>query len=346
MTKGRMQHAVKHYREALRHHESKATQALNHAHAHTVQVINQRLSHLYREMDRAMADGEQIPASWLYESNRLQNTLRVVESQMDHYATMGEVTANQMQRIGVQLGQQGAQALLQSTVPAGIKYVFGVPDARAIANMVGMTADGSPLSVLFDRFGREASQNVKNALIQGITLGDNPRKVARDVAQALDVSRQRALVIAQNEMMRACRGANSESFKANADVLDGWVWQADLGGACLACTEQNGSVHPVDEDMASHVRCECVMLPLTKSWSDILGSDIDTSDLEDTSIDIPSGASWFDQQDEATQMSILGKSRFQLYQDGMSLSDMVGTKSDDTWGDSIYIKPLKELAKT
>lgn len=346
MINGRLQHEVKRFRDQLRQHNARAEHALNTAHKHALTTINQRLDRLYREMGQAQASGEKIPASWLYESQRLENVTKVVSSQMDHFSAISQVTATHQQRIGVQLGQQGAHALLQSTVPDGISYVFGVPHPGAIANIVGATQDGSPLADLFDGFGREAAQKVKNALILGITNGDNPRVVARSVQQALDVSRQRALTISQNEMMRAYRTVNSENFRANADVLEGWIWQADLSGACLACVEQNGSFHSLDEDMASHVRCECVQLPKTKSWADILGdSGIDTSDLEDASIDVQSGADWFDQQSAATQKSILGPSRYQAYQNGTPLKSMVGVKHDKNWGGSVYIKPLKELAK-
>ncbi|MGH2481642.1 MAG: phage minor head protein, partial [Ktedonobacteraceae bacterium] len=333
----------------LRAREAQAEQALNDAHQHTLRMIQSQLEKLYREIAAKQALGEIIPASWLYERGRLATLKQLIEGQIDHYTALAQMQAAQLQHMALDLGKRAAMDQLHATIPAGVKWAFGLPSQQAITDIIGVTRDGSPLADLFAGFGKEAAQKASDALIMGITNGDNPRVVAKYVQHALDVSRQRALVISQNEMVRAYRSANLETMRANSDVVSGWVWSANLGSACLACTEENGSVHPLDEEMASHVRCECVPVPQTRSWSDILDdAGIDTSalDIPETSIGIQDGSEWFARQSVATQQQILGsKARYQAYQNGTTLKQMVGKKHNERWGGSIYIRPMKDLVK-
>lgn len=348
MSTGRLQQAVSHYRAQLQAREASATQALNNAHAHTLKMIQPKLDHLYRQIAAKQQAGESVPLSWLYEQNRLQAIKSMISNSIDHYGTMAQVTTGQLQHQAVQLGQQAAQAQLQATVPADIKWSFGVPHPAAIHNIVGATQAGSPLADLFNGFGAEAAKGASDALITGITLGQNPREIAPQVEDALNVSRWRALTIARTEMIRAYRDANIESFRANSDVVDSWIWQADLSlRTCAVCIAMNGTEHDLSESMDSHVNCRCVMLPKMKGWDDILGLlGIDTSDIPDTSIDIESGSDWFDNQDEATQKAILGSNAaYDLYASGTPLKDFVGRSYDPNWGNSIYQKSVKQLVK-
>lgn len=348
MSQSQLQIAINHYRQQLLHHEASAERALSSAYAHLLATIEARLAILYREIEAKQQADETIPVSWLYENHRLQTLKQFVTGQISHYATFSQLTTTQLQRTGVQLGMQAAQSLLKASVPAGVHWTFGVPHPGAIANMVGATQAGSPLADLFNGFGEEAAKGVSDALIRGVTLGNNPRMVARDVEQALQVPRWRALTIARTEMLRSFRSSSLETMKSNSDVLESWVWTADLSvRTCPACIAMNGTEHDLSEEMASHVNCRCVQVPKTKPWSDILGPlGIDTSDIDETSIDIQDGADWFDNQDADTQKAILGsEARYQAYKDGASLKSMVGVSHDPKWGKSVYVKPMKELVR-
>ena len=96
--------------------------------------------------------------------------------------------------------------------------------------------------------------------------------------------------------------------------------------------------------MDTHPNCRCVMLPQTKSWDDILGPlGIDTSNIPDTTIQVQSGSDWLDNQDAATQQSILG-AKYQGWANGdFTLQDIVGYSNSPDWGGTIYEKSLKQL---
>jgi len=345
-TPGRITQIIQRYRTLLADREAKAVQALEAGYQHTLAVIGPKLDRLYDEMIERLAEGEQIPLSWLYEAGRLEKLKRLIISQVNAYGAQAQLAVGQLQHIGVALGKSAAADLLSAQVPEGIEWAFGVASPRAIADLVGATQAGSPLADLFAGFGEKAAADVASALIRGLTLGDNPRQVARSINQILDEPRQRALTIARTEMNRAYRGAANETYRANADAVEGWIWSADLSRrTCAACIAMNGTEHPLSEDLESHVNCRCAPVPKTKSWSDILGPDVDTSDLSDTRPQIQSGEDWLAGQSEQTQRAILG-AKYQGWSKGdFSLSDVVGHKHDETWGHSIYEKPLKALVK-
>lgn len=345
MTKGRLQHTIKHYRDQLAAHEAKAERAIESAYRHTLKTIEPALDRLYTQMVDAMAEGDKIPATWLYEAQRLENLKKTIEQQMGQFGSFTQAQVAASQHYAVVLGEKAATDLLQATVPAGIQYAFGVPSRQAIANMVGALQDGSPLADLFAGFGGDAAQKAGDALVQGIILGNNPRVVARDVQDALDVSRSRALTISRTEMLGSYRDANLETYRANSDVVQKWRWTASPGArTCAMCLAMDGQEFDISVDFESHANCRCVPLPVTNSWADILaGTGVDTSDLEDMSLDMPPASDWFDQQNESIQRQILGNAKYNAYQDGaITLDDLVGQSYSPDWGGSRYEKSLKE----
>jgi len=347
MSLSQLQSAITHYRQQLKAHEAQAEQALEQAYAQVLSTIQPMLDQLYQQISDKLDAGEEIPLSWLYEQRRLEAISQYIEGQINHFGMLAQMQVGQLQQQAVQLGQQAAQWLLQATVPTGIQWSFGIPSPSALAQFIGATQVGSPLADLFSGFGAEAAQGVKDALITGLSLGYNPRDIAPSVQQALGISRNRALTISRTEMIRSYRGANLETYRANDDVVDGWIWNcALLKSSCAACVAMHGTFHSLDEELQDHPCGACSPIPHTKSWSDILGPlGIDTSDIPDTSPDIQSGSEWFDGQSAETQRAILGP-KYEAWSNGdFTLDDVVGHSSDPVWGDSIYEKSLKELVK-
>lgn len=345
---GRLQSVVAKFRQQLLQHEASAEAAINHAHQHTLTVINAQLSRLYQQIHDKQQAGETVPLSWLYEQNRLQAIKKMIQGQIDHFAALAQTQAGQMQHIGVQLGRQSAMQQLQATVPPGVHYSFGVAHPAAIANLVGAMQNGSPLADMFSGFGQEAADKAAKALITGVTLGHNPRQIAPQVEQALNVPRWRALTVARTEMLRAYRSAALETYRQNSSVCRRWRWTAALNSrTCPACLAMDGKEFDLSVDFGSHPSCRCSPTPVVASWEEVLsGTGIDTSDIPSTSPTFQSGETWLEQQDEATQRAVFGSDKlFELYKSGTPLSDFVQRKHDPDWGGSIQVKPLRELVK-
>src|SRR5216684_2400082 len=119
MSLGQLQSAIAHYRAQLKAHEAQAEQALEQAYANTLQVIQPMLDHLYQQISDKQQAGEEIPLSWLYEQRRLEALTQFIEGQINQFGMLAQMQTGQLQSQGIYLGQQAAQALLQSTVQPG-----------------------------------------------------------------------------------------------------------------------------------------------------------------------------------------------------------------------------------
>lgn len=342
---GRLQQTAATYRAHVQKQVQTAMSELEAAHKHIVKTVLPQLQKLIQQIAAKQQRGEKVPISWLYEEHRLQQVLSVILGNMNHYGMLSRSIIAQAQQVGITLGLQSSAATLQATLPPGHSWSFGRPHPQAISEAIAVMQPGSPLYDLFHSFGEEATNEVKNALVLGVSLGRSPREISRDVAQALDISRSRALVIARTEALRAYRSAQLLTFQANDDVVDGWIWQSALTKrTCAACIAMSGTEHPISEPMGSHPCCLCTMLPKTKSWSSILRtSGYDVGDIPDTSSHLPSGPDWFDDQSEEVQRDILGPKYAGWKAGDFTLQDIVGRAYDSDWGDSIYEKSLKEL---
>lgn len=218
-----------------------------------------------------------------------------------------------------------------------------------LVDLYGNGGDGRPLDNLFAGIDGEAAGEAVDAMNAALATGDNPLSIVNQLAAILGVSQARAETIARTEMLGAWRDAQSINFRANSDVLDGWIWSADLAGACIACVMMDGTVHTLDEDLSSHPNCECCQLPLTKSWDDILGDieGLDLSGLDETdflSQGFEDGQDWFLAQPEAYQVEVLGPAKFEAWQSGeMELLDFVGQRDAGAWGNEIYERSLREI---
>lgn len=347
MSTSRLLQVINHFREQLIARENEAVQALETAYAGTLRTINTRISQLYQQIEERQQSGDDVPVSWLYEQDRLKHVTEWIAYQVNLYASDAHATTTQLQQHGASLGVEAGKKQLEATVPPGIRWTWATPSVKAIQRMVGATQKGSPLAELFAGFGREAAKAVERALVSGVTLGWNPRKVAPLVERALDVPRWRALTLARTEQIRAFRGASQETFRENGSVARQWRWTcAKSPRSCLACLALDGTLHDLDEEMGSHVCCRCAPLVITAPWSEILDKyGIDSSNIpESRPVDMQTGEDWFNQQSAETQIEILGsKARYDLWRSGVSLKDMVAHHHSDDWGSSVGIKPLREL---
>jgi SPP1 gp7 family putative phage head morphogenesis protein len=156
--------------------------------------------------------------------------------------------------------------------PAGVTLGTSwtsLPD-EALQAFVGFAGDGSPLAVLFDTIPQVTTDAMQMALVQGISLGEGPRTVARRVRKAADIGRQRAETIARTEMIRSAREAQRQLYTENFAV-QGYRRQATQDArVCLACLALSGTLHKTDEIMPSHPNC---FVPDTKvTHADLLGT--------------------------------------------------------------------------
>lgn len=288
------------------------------------------------------ADGKRVTRAMVMRSRRLTNALTVIRGQLDTLATDAGV------RITADLGKvvddaaATQAAIVASQLPAGERDAVDAwsrVNPRSLAAIVRRSTE--QITALTWPLSAEASRAVRRELIRGEAAGSNPRDVARKMVRRVEGrfngGLPRATTIARTEMLDAHREAATRSRLANADVLTGWVWHAELSTrTCPACWAMDGTVHDVGEvGPAGHQNCRCTALPQAKSWTDLGFPDLD----EPRSIK-PNARTHFVSLPDADQRAILGPARWDAWRRGDYPMDAWSTvRKTRGWRDSIGVSP-------
>ncbi len=222
----------------------------------------------------------------------------------------------------------GLEAAVKSIY--GDQYLAPSVNRGALASMVGLCADGQPLfSLLAGRALSDVSiQGLTDKLIEGLALGYNPRKTARMMADGLAAGLEKALTIARTEQIRAYREGTRTQYEAMG-IKRYRRHCAKTDRTCLACLALDGKIYAVNRVMDSHPNCRCFMVAVVQGMEE----------------DRASAQEWFGGLDEARQREILGKGRFELYQQGVPLEKMVRVRHDPVWGPTVGVEGVKEIKK-
>lgn len=214
------------------------------------------------------------------------------------------------------------------------------PNQNAVASAIASANDA------FDSSDADTAGYISDTLDMAMTQGMNPLTAANYLSFLVGPGRSEN--IARTEMLGGYRDAANALYKDNADVVSGWMWSA-AAGCCVACSEEDGTIHDLDEDMdgETHNCCRCSPIPITAPWSDILGPlGIDASDIAETNIleDYVPMSETFMQRSFEEQAAMLGsKSAAEAVSRGLlQPSDFVGHVEGGAYDGALYTKSLRE----
>jgi hypothetical protein len=199
---------------------------------------------------------------------------------------------------------------------------------KAIETMLGFLQPEGEMYKRLAGLGVERALSISNKLLEGIGLGYNPRKVAGLITDELGQGLTSALRMARTSQLYAYREATRANYIANDNVVKGWIWWAELDSeTCMSCVAMHGTVHELDETLDDHHNGRCAMLPY-------LGDNAPEA----------TGKDWFDRQDEATQRSMMGATKFEAWKEGkFEFGNLSSTHTDDVYGEMRGETPLKDL---
>lgn len=188
-----------------------------------------------------------------------------------------------------------------------------------------------------------AQDQMRRALVRGVAVGDNPRVAARRMVRAVEGQFNggltRALTIARTEILDAHRSGAAAAHFANADVLTGWVWLAQLDRrTCPSCLAMHGTEHNLEETGPNdHQNGRCARMPKVKPWAD-LGFDIpEPADVT------PDAQAWFGALGRDEQLQIMGPSRLAALDAGTPWHDLAQRRTSSGWRDSWVPTPARDL---
>lgn len=274
--------------------------------------------------------------------DRLSRQRDTLIRQVDDYARFVQAGIHTAQAQAANLAQDEAATLVgQQLGPRAAEagVTFNRLPSTAVEQMLGQLQTG-PLQELIAGFGTRFADTIRDELVDGVALGRNPRLVARRIVQTVDMPRWRALNMTRTETLRAYRESSRRAMTANRRVVAQVRWSAALDSrTCPACWAQHGTVFPVEYTMVTHPSCRCSLLPQTKPFA-----ELGIPGVQDTPLRMDDGPTLFAGQPAAVQRAVLGPAKYQAYQDGMfDLPDVVATRHDRDWGDTMIVRPLADL---
>lgn len=243
----------------------------------------------------------------------------------------------------------GQRLLMSSQLPTPdpstpqVSVTLGAPSPEALNAIVKRTTD--TVHSLTQPLAPWVAQKMKQELVRGITLGDNPRSTARRIIKGAEDQfnggLSRALNIARTEMLDAHRRAALVSDMLNREVLTGWLWLSSLDvRTCPSCIAKHGRQFPVDQfGPEDHQMGRCVRVPQMKTWK-----ELGFTQVEEPESQFPSSRAWYDNLTEESQRELMGPTRQRLLQEGkISWDDLSQVRKNDNWRTSYGVMPVKDL---
>lgn len=221
-----------------------------------------------------------VPMTWAHQSGHLAHLQRAVMLAVGSFAVASMLHVTDGQQQAVQAGATDAQALIRTALQPHVgattaDALVRHPQSGVLHAFVGRSqTTGKPLSHLLATMDDATAQKVTKTLYAALASGVHPDTAANMLTQATGMARNRALVVARTEIISAYRSASLTTYRANADVCDGWTWMAAQDGrVCPFCASMDGTFHTLDEDLnaLTHPNCRCCPAPHVKAADDLSG---------------------------------------------------------------------------
>lgn len=266
--------------------------------------------------------------SWWYQEARLENILREIRLHLDEFAESGHATLRTGRSGAYKIGTIHAHQLAEMQVYGD---VAGLPSG-AYANAIFALSTDSPLKDLFDAISPTATAKAKDIFAMAMAESWGARKLGDVLGREMEhLTKDRALLIARTETIRAYRQASTQIYTANSDVMRGWRWtSAKTRATCSVCLGMDGEIFPVDKELISHPACRCMKVPLPNT-------DFGTPEPQ-------LGEDYFRKLTPKEQDRIIGRGKGKLYRDGkITLKDNIGWVNNPKWGTSPSPRTTKWL---
>lgn len=312
--------AIAGFDRALRARERAAIERMVRAYAESWRRVSREAAALRRRAQaEGNAEGLLVRAEWK------EAFARRIAAEIAQFGdgALGEVLA--LQSAAVQQAVADARTLVG--LSAGDDAVIAMmrrPSPAAVQAMVGAASNGSPLRDLLSVLTQGTPERMAETLAAGIAQGLNANVVAGQLRRLFGVPAARAVLIARTETHRAYNAATMVSYRANSDILDGWVWMSACDRrSCGACFAMHGSIHRMNETLDGHPGCRCKALPLVKGMRPP---------------PIVAGKQRFEELPEAIQRRILGPGKWDAWERGQvrleprGPGSIVGRRRSRRWG--------------
>jgi len=290
---------------------------------------------LAQEVAEMKALGKPVTAAKLHRMERYRSLLGQSMAETRKYQKWSaEMIAARQKELGA-LGIKNAQELIRASYLESGSVVanFDLLAVEAIDTMIGYVGNGSPLYDLLFKSYPETVDKLTETLIGAVARGQNPRKTAIEMANAMSGNLQRSLTVARTEQLRTFRSASTQQMKKSG-VVQGWLWRsAKQTRTCMACLAMDDgvTVHDLDEELNDHPNGRCFKQPA------IIGLK---------PVQTQSGTDYFAALPEKKQRKMMGADKFEAWKEGeYQFADLAQKRRSAEWGTHVSVASIKELTQ-
>jgi SPP1 gp7 family putative phage head morphogenesis protein len=237
----------------------------------------------------------------------------------------GTIASRQLELVEVAVQQ--TQAVVAES--GGAQLTLNRLPREAVENLIAVLPDGSPVGKILAELKVSGSASMREALINGVAQGWNPRRIEREARDAQGRVLSRALTVARTEALRPYREAQYQMRQNNQDVISGWYWlSAADARTCASCWAMHGTFHRNSERLDDHPNGRCTEVPAVKGFS----------------LNIETGTDRFAKLPAAEQRKVLTGEKYELYKKGeIQLTDLVHRSRSAVWGTNRREKSVREI---
>lgn len=150
----------------------------------------------------------------------------------------------------------------------GFAYSFNALDDNKVRVAITQNWQGSNFSDRIWNDKNKLIETINQKIPQGIALGQNPRKVARDMAKSLETRYSNCERLARTEMNHIANESQKLAYKETPEVLQQYKILATLDNRTSEiCQEQDGKVYKMSEWIEGvtappfHPNCRTTTIP-------------------------------------------------------------------------------------
>jgi len=197
-------------------------------------------------------------------------------------------------------------------------------------------------------FGRKKSEQIVQAIRDGISLGDTNSTIQSAVKTLAPLQKNQAGTIVRTIANHVSIQARNVTMIENQDLFNGYEWVSTLDArTSLICMNRDGLVYPFAPESPyppAHFNCRSTVIPVVDPKFD-LGSKVagkrpavGAQGAKQVSANT-TYEQWLKRQPASFQDSVLGRSRGQLFRDGkLSIGRFV-----DSQGQTLTLDELRRL---
>jgi hypothetical protein len=317
---------VEQYRAALARRDAAALSRLTDAYQRLYGRLKDKIDLLVVELEKGPLTQGQLTRMARYKSLMSQ-----IETELTDYQVIlrNEISVVSSQAIA-NAGQDAAKLARILAGTSGVNVMWNRLPADAIKALLGFLSEDGPLYARIQQLAGVNAEKVAQAIIEGVGLGKGPREIAGLIRDSLGGGLSDALRMTRTVQLWSYRESTRANYLNNSDVVQGWIWYADLAGdPCMACIAQHGTIHGLDEILDDHYNGRCAMIPIVPGMDNPVEQG---------------GEDWFSQLPEAKQRELMGPEKYIAWKGGaFDFSALAGKHNDSVYGDMTIETPLWEL---